>query len=166
MSNQNQNLLNPVPYLRTSRSFPIDSGKLEVELVNSYIDIANAVNARTIGIFPSNRPSITGESWFLTSAKQQTLRQIYSIGAIASGAELDIPLGFTNFNILTKITATVVTNVPDYRPIPFVDPVTATNGMEILVGTVAGILQIRIILGATAPPIVSGIAVIEFLSQV
>lgn len=162
----NTNLLNPAPYLRTSRNFPVDSKKLEVELNSSYIDIANCVNARTIGIFPTNRPTVTGERWYLTSSTQQTLRQIYSFGAIASGAELDIPLGFTNWNMLTKITATVLTNVPDYRPIPFVDPTTATNGMEILVATVAGMLQIRIILGSTAPAVVSGIAVIEFLSQV
>jgi hypothetical protein len=162
----NTNLLTRTPYLRTSRKFPMEQEKLPIELENAYIEIASAVNFRTIGIFPSNKPIITGESWYTTSARQQTLRKIYSFGAIASGTELDIPLNYTDFTLLTKITASVVTNVPDYRPIPFVDPVTATNGMEILVGTVAGILQIRIILGATAPPVVSGIAVIEFLSRV
>lgn len=162
----NENQLNRAPFLRTSRNFPIDTKKLEIELNSSYIDLAGAINARTIGIFPTNRPIATGESWYLTSSKQNTLRMIYNFGAIAAGAELDIPLNYTDFTLLTKITATVKTNVPDYRPIPFVDPVTATNGMEILVGTVAGILQIRIILGATAPAVVSGIAVIEFLSVV
>ena len=162
----NVNLRTTSPFLRTSRRFPMEPDKLQVELEHAYIEIANAVNARTNGIFPANRPIVTGEAWYITSSKQQTLRKIYSFGAIPTGTELDIPLNYTDFITLTKITATVNTNVPDFRPVPFVDPVTATNGMEILVGTVAGILQIRIILGATAPPVVSGIAVIEFLSSV
>ena len=161
------NIINQVPYLRTTREFPEDLQQLTVQVNKSYVDIANAVNNRTIGLFPTNRPAITGESWFLSgNQRQQTLRQVYPFGAIAAGTELDIPTGITSFVSFTRIYGTVVTNVPDYRPLPYIDPASLTTGMAILVGTVAGIQQIRIVLGATAVPVVSGIAVLEYLSNV
>lgn len=162
------NVVNQVPYLRTTREFPEEMKELTVQINKSYVDIANAVNFRIIGIFPKNRPAITGESWYLTSQRNQTLRQIYSFGAIAAGAELDIPTGIPPTDIVrfTKIYANVITTTPDYRPIPYIDPAVLTTGMTILVGQVAGIQQIRIILGATAVPVTSGIAVLEWLSNV
>ena len=167
------NVVNQIPYLRTSRSFPEEISELTVQINKTYVDIATAVNFRTIGIFPTNRPAITGESWYLTSRRQQTLRQIYPFGAIAPGTELDIPHGLDldNVVIFTRISATVITNVPDYRPIPYIDPAVLTTGMTILVGpgTVVpfvGVPCIRIILGATAPAVTSGVAVLEWLSNV
>jgi hypothetical protein len=167
------NVVNKVPFLRTSRQFPEDIKKLCIEVDKSYIDTALAVNFRTIGIFPKNNPAVTGESWYFTSQRQQTLRQIYNFDAIAPGTELDIPHGLdlNNVVIFTRIYGTVITIIPDYRPLPYVDPVTLTTGMTILVGpgTVApfiGVPSIRIILGATAPAVTSGIAVLEWLSNV
>ncbi len=162
-NNQNQS-----SYLRTSRQFPNEIKQLGIELDRSYIDIANAVNNRMIGIFPSNAPAVTGETWFLRdSPRQQTFRKIYSFGPIAPGTELDIPIDITTgFVLFTRIYATVITTVIDYRPIPYVDPSGGTAGMTILVGPVAGQLQIRIVLGATAAPVTSGIAVLEYLSNI
>lgn len=93
------NIPNQVAYLRTSRNFPTDSKLLAVELTKSYIDIANAVNNRTISLFSIGKPTITGESWFLaTSQKQQTLRQVYtftSVGNIPHGIDLTKISGFS-----------------------------------------------------------------------
>lgn len=153
-----------VPYLRTSRDFNV-ANELPTTLNKMYIDIANTVNTRTIGIFPTNKHVVTGESWFVQSnQRQQTLRQVYSFGAIAAGTELDIPHGITSFIQFTKIYGTVITNVPDYRPLPYVDPITLTTGMALLVGTVAGVPSIRIILGATAVPVTSGLVILEWMS--
>ena len=162
------NVINQVPFLRTSRQFPEDLRQISIEVNKSYIDIATAVNNRIIGIFPTNRPAVTGESWYFSSQRQQTLRQIYPFGAIASGTELDIPHGLDldNVVIFTRIYATVITTTPDYRPIPYIDPAVLTTGMTILVGTVAGVPSIRIVLGATAVPVDSGVAVLEWLSNV
>lgn len=162
------NIVNQVPYLRTSRQFPEDLKQLSIEVNKSYIDTATAVNNRTIGIFPTNRPAITGESWYFSSQRQQTLRQIYPFGAIAAGTELDIPHGLDLDNVVrfTRIYATVTTTTPDYRPIPYIDPAVLTTGMTILVGPVAGVSCIRIVLGATAVPVTSGVAVLEWLSNV
>lgn len=167
------NIINQVPYLRTSRQFPEDLKQLTIEVNKSYIDIATTVNNRIIGIFPKNRPAVTGESWYFSSQRQQTLRQIYSFGAIAPGTELDIPHGLDldNVVIFTKIYGSVITNNPDYRPLPYIEPITLTTGMTILVGpgTVppfVGVPCIRIVLGTTALPVTSGIAVLEWLSNV
>ena len=49
---QNSGRPNGAPYLRTSREFPEDPKKLTLQISKSYIEIANAVNSRTISIFP------------------------------------------------------------------------------------------------------------------
>lgn len=80
------NIINQKPYLRTSRDFPEDDPRqLSVELSKAYIDIANIVNARTIGLFPVNRPAVTGESWFIRkNQRQQSLRQVYTFTSTAA----------------------------------------------------------------------------------
>jgi len=156
------NITNQVAFLRTSREFPEDLHQLTVEINKSYLDIANTVNARTIGLFTTNRPAITGESWFITNnQRQQTLRKIYSFGAIAAGATLTIAHGVTGFTAFTKIYAVVTTTAVDYRPVPYVDPITPTTGMTILVDAT----NIRIVMGATAQPVTSGLAILEWLSN-
>jgi len=153
------------PFLRTSRNFPEDPQKLSDELDKAYIDTAIAVNNRTVGLYPSVRPIITGDSYFIfRDQKQQSLRKVYPFGAIAPGTELDIPIGFDHFDQFVKIYGTVVTNAPDYRPLPYVAQI-LTNQMTILVGLIGGVNNIRIILGATAPPVVKGIAILEWISQ-
>ena len=93
------NTFSNVSYLRTTRSFPTEDVKqLSVELNKSYIDIANSVNCRTIGIFGKNRPNVTGESWYFTSQRQQSQRQIYTF--IAAG---NIPHGI-NLNEIYQIS--------------------------------------------------------------
>lgn len=162
------NFTNNVSFLRTSRQFPADLAQLAIQVGRSYIDIATAVNTRIVGIFSTNLPIVTGESWYVANnQKQQTLRKLYVFGTIAAGTELDIPVNIpADFIQFTKIFGSVITNVPDYRPLPYPDPVTNTNGMTILVGLVGGVLSIRIIVGATAPNVVSGLAVLEYLSNV
>lgn len=154
------------PYLRTTRNFPDDPEKLSDEMDKAYIDTAAAVNNRTIGLYPSSRPIVTGNSYFIfRDQRQQSLRKVYPFGAIAPGTELDIPIGYANFDQFAMIYGTVVTNVPDYRPLPYIDCITLTTGMTILVAPVGGVNVIRIILGATAVPVVRGIAILEWISQ-
>lgn len=154
-------------YLRTAKSFPTEPHQLSVEINRSYVDIAHTVNNRIIGFFTVNRSTATGESWYIfKNQKQQTLRQVYTFGAIAPGTELDIPHGLTNFDQFTKIYGTVVTTTPgDYRPLPYIDPATLSTGMALLVGIVGGVPSIRIVLGATALPVSKGLVVLEWLAN-
>lgn len=72
------NIINRSPYLDNQRTFPKDADLLSREVDRSYVESALAINDRTIGIYPQNNPAITGNSWFPTSQKLQSLRQIYT----------------------------------------------------------------------------------------
>lgn len=156
------NIANQVAYLRTSREFPEELHQLSVEINKSYVDIANAVNSRTIGLFPVNRPAQTGNSFYFTSTRQQTLRQVYSFGAIAAGATLNIPYKITGFSRLIMLYGAVVTDAPDERPIPFASVVANAN-----IQTVLDTANSRIVItvGAASPNVVSGFIVFEWLSD-
>lgn len=79
------NVTNQVAYLRTSRVFSSNVENLSIELNRTYIDIAQAVNARTISTFAVNIPTITGENWYITkNQRQQALRQVYGFTTTAS----------------------------------------------------------------------------------
>jgi hypothetical protein len=157
------NVVNQVAYLRTSREFPEEIHQLSVEVNKTYVDTANAVNARTIGIFPTVRPAITGESWFLNNQRQQTLRQVYPFGAIAAGASLSIHYQTEGVAQFSRIYGTCKTALPDSRPIPYAS-VAANSNIDLRVDTAAGNIVISI--GASSPNILSGLIVLEWLSQV
>lgn len=158
-TNNNPNIVNQTPYLRTSRDFPQNSEHLAVELERSYIDIAQKMNDRTIGIFTTNRPSVTGESWFTSGqTKQQTLRQIYLVtgaGNIAHGINTSNIAGFV------RIYGTF-TDGSIWYPLPYVSATGATNQVSITVTST----NIVITAGGGSPPTISsGFVVLEYLSQ-
>ena len=152
------NITNQVPNLRTSRHFPSDNpDQLSIELEKAYIDIANAVNNRTIGLYPSNRPSGTGNSYYISkNQKQQEIRQVYTFtttAAIPHGLNLDRLDYFTNcFGSFTDATNWYGhiwgSNVAIAGQISFyVDPV-----------------NIVFLVGAGAPAITKGLIVLSWIS--
>ncbi len=97
----NNNVPVKTPYVRTSRSFPTELKELSREIDRTYIDIAAAINLRTVGVFTSNVPSITGNTYSTSGSVRQSLRQIYTFGAIAASASATIssaPLCFNPSN--------------------------------------------------------------------
>jgi hypothetical protein len=156
------NVVNQVAYLRTSREFPEDLHQLCVESNKSYVSIAQAVNARTIGIFPTDRPAITGESWFLNNQRQQTLRQVYSFSSFTSPQSIPHAINTNSIRGFTRIYGTA-TNGTNWYPLPYVDVTAANNQINVIVTPT----NIVITAGAGAPPaITSGWIVLEWLSQV
>jgi len=152
--------INQTPYLRTSRSFPQESQSLSVEIDKSYIDIANAVNTRTIGIFPTIRPAVTGESWYLDGGnrRRQSLRQAYlvtGVGTYPHGINFSTIFSFSRmYGDFTNGTnwygLIAASNVPIAGQVSFyLDPV-----------------NINVIAGAGAPTVTSGQIVLEWISQV
>lgn len=151
------NIVNQVAYLRTSRDFPEESKDLSLELGKSYIDTALAINNRTIGLYPALRPAITGNAWFLSGKKQQTLRQVYSFTTTANIAH---GIDFTRISGVVQAYGT------------YTD---ATNWYGLIAGTsvaIAGQISfylsptdIIFLTGAGAPALTKGTIVLEWLSD-
>jgi hypothetical protein len=153
------NPINQTPYLRTSRNFPSDPQPLSVEINRSYLDIAEKINVRTIGIFPTLKPAITGESWFLTNnVKQQTLRQVFKFTGSSS---FNHNLNFANISFFTVIRG-IGFDGSNYFPIPYV-AATITNGN---VGVFVSPTGIIFSTDVASPTIVSGFILLEWLSKV
>lgn len=160
------NVVNQVAYLRSSREFPKELHQLSVEVDKSYLDTANAINVRTIGIFPTNRPAITGEGWYLTrNQKQQSFRQAYIFTSTA-----DIPIGFKVSNIaqFSRLHGvyTIGTNTNWYGLIP-ATPVAIAGQISFYVFvdvTSTTTDLIRFVVGAGAPALSYGTIVLEWLS--
>jgi hypothetical protein len=156
------NVINQVPYLRTSREFPEELQQLTVEVNRAYIDTATKVNDRTIGLYPTNRPAVTGNSYYLVgNRRQQSIRQVYRFTSFTS--PLSIPHGIPPSDIFSFAniygTATDGTN---WYPLPYVDVVAANNQIKLVVTPT----NIVITAGAGAPPaITSGIIILEWITN-
>lgn len=161
------NVSNTVPYLRTTRTFPDDDiDKLSLELNKSYLDTAKCINERIIGIYPTNKPAITGEQWFLTTNKKQTLRQIYAFTTTA-----DIEIGFklsSIFSVSPKTCGVYNDSSNNYYGLIFGTSVAIAGQISFFLfvdGTSTRTDLIRFVLGGGAPALASGIIDLEWLSQ-
>lgn len=148
------------PYLRTQRQFPNeDVHELANQMDHAYIDIAGKINDRTIGIYAVNFPLATGEKWYLQGAptKQQTLRQVYRMNGYAP---ITHGINFINVSTFTFING-VGYDGTNYFPIPYVTQTIANGNVGIYVSPT----QINFTSGVGSPVIVSGIIVLEWLSN-
>lgn len=154
----NPNPINQNPYLRTSREFPPDLNQLCQEVDKSYIDVASAVNNRSIGLYPTDRPAVTGDSWYLEPRRrQQTQRQVF---VFSSTSSIDHQIYSLRPTQICKAFGTYTDG---------------TNSYGLLFGTsvaVAGLIsfyitptQIVFVNGAGAPALSSGRIVLEWLSN-
>lgn len=155
------NVVNQVAYLRTSRNFPEDLRQLTVEVNKVYIDIANAVNERTIGIFSTNRPAINGESWFISkNLKQQGLRQIYPFTTIP--ATIEHGLDFDEIERFVRIWG-VFTDGTFWYTLPWVSVVDVTAQINVFVGPTT--IQITGGGGPGQPVSTKGTVILEWISD-
>lgn len=157
------NVQNNVPYLPTTRKFPIEDPIFENEMTKIYTDIATAVNNRIISIFDLS-PIITGEQWFTTATqgnsvqKRQTFRRVYAF----SDSSLTFAHGISTISLFTRIYGAFTDGAGVYYPLPWTDVVAANN--QITVNCTA--TNVVVTKGAGAPPtIVSGIIVLEWLAN-
>ncbi len=155
------NVINQVPYVRTSRQFPFDDvALLAMEINKAYIDIANVVNNRVIGLFPVNRPAITGESYFLVKNKrQQTLRQVYTFTATTP---IDHNIEVIDPNQFTLCFGSYTDGTNSYGLIFGSNSATTIPGQISFYITAT---QIIFIVDGAAPALTSGRIVLTWLSQ-
>lgn len=156
------------PYLREQRNFPSDDLQaLGVEIDRSYVDISQKVNARTIGLFALQTAIVTGEKWFLAGQpnSQQTLRKTFTFNSAGN-----IPHGI-NFNSVYAFTRGFGSYTDNATPDP-----TVSNYYGVIFGSSVSIAgqvsfyltptNVVVLSGAGAPTIVSGLLVIEWLSNI
>lgn len=149
---------NKVSFLRTSREFPEDLRQLTVEVNKSYVDTANAVNVRTIGIFTSNAPSATGESWVIFQNKrQQTLRRAYTF---TSTSNVPHGISFPQFDGFTRMYGEYTDGTNWYGLVAGTS--VAVAGQTLFYCTPTDIV---FVVGAGAPALTKGRIVLEWLAE-
>ena len=150
-----------VAFLRESRSFPADDIKaLAVQVDRAYVDIAQNVNSRTLGVFATNSQVATGESWYLQGGanKQQTLRKVFvftTSGNIAHGID------FTTIAYFTSCYGSY-TDGTNWYGLIFGSNTTISGQINFYITATNIVIQN----GAGAPSLTEGVVVIEWLSTV
>lgn len=152
------NVVNQQPYIKTTKNFSDDPESLSLELNITYLELANAINDRVIGTFPTKRPAVTGENWFVSqNKKQQSLRQVYTF---TSTAAIDHFIPVTRIDGFTRMFGTYTDGTNWYGLIPGSNVAIAGQ-----VSFYVSPTQIIFAIGAGAPTVTSGRLVLEWLSD-
>lgn len=157
-------IINATPFLREARSFPEDIKDLSFQSSKAYLETANGINQRTIGIYPVNKSAITGNGYYFSSQKQMGLRQMYAFTSTSN-----INLGF-KLNTLSNIIQMygTYTDSTSYFGLIAGTSVAIAGQISFFVtvdgaSTTSDIIQF--VLGAGAPALTSGVIVIEWASK-
>lgn len=159
------NVVNNVAYLRTTREFPEDLRRLSVECNKSYLDTATAVNVRTIGLFPVNRPAITGNGFYLfQNQRQQSLRQVFTF---TTTSNIPHPINFVRNPYVTAMYGQYTDGTNWYGLIAG-SSTSITGQISFYLtpnsGSTPG--NIVFVVDGAAPSLTKGIIVLEWLSNV
>ena len=150
----------PNPFLATNRNFDIEYRQMQILWHQLYTQMAYAINSREISDYLLSEIPI-GQHFFKTGDPQATravFRKVFPIPATASGTTATLAHGI-KFTEFTNIYGTVITDVVDYRPIPYISVTAVNQGIELQCDTT----NVYVINGAAAPNITSGIVVLEYL---
>lgn len=153
------NNTNQVPFLRTSRSFPEDPHQLTVEVNRAYVDIANSVNSRIIGVFSDNVSVQTGETWTIKGRNYKSFRQIFPF---TSAASIVHNINFRGVYFVSPRSYGVYTNGTNYFGVIFGSGNTITGQTSFFVTPTNIIIRMDV----AAPAITSGFIDLEWLSNV
>lgn len=164
------NIVNEVAFLRTTRNFPEDISQLTLEINKAYVDTANVVNSRTIGLYPTNRPAINGENWFLQGNKrQQGFRQVYNLtSAVVNNYTINLGFKLSSISQISLRSYGAFTDGTNWYGLIFGSNVAIAGQISFYVSLNAGSTtsdQITFKVGAGAPAITSGIVDIEWISN-
>lgn len=151
--------LQSTPYLREQRNFPTtDTQALQVEVDKAYIDIAQKVNARTIGVFALNNQVANGNVWYLRGAqqRQQALQQVYTF---TSTANIPHNLNFSQIDQFVSMYGQYTDGTNWYGLIAGTDGGTIPNQISFYLTPTDIIFEVD----AGAPSLSSGNIVLEWL---
>jgi len=128
---------------------------------NLYRKVAIKINEKERAFYPLQLEILNNQQFFTvgdTRTYRSVFRKVFNFGAIAAGVTLNIPHGIGVFTEFTHIYGTCITNVVDYRPLPYVSVIAVNQGVQL------GIVGINIVIinGAAAAPITSGNVILEY----
>ncbi len=148
-------------YLEPQIIFPEDQNLFKQRLRDAYYNIASCVNGREISYYTLVE-TVCGQ-YFYTSGNPQkyrtTFRKTFQLTATSAGATTTIPHGIDSFKEMMAIKGDAITAMPDFRPIPYVDPTDVTKSIGIRVDAT----NIYIVNGAGGPNISSGTIILEYV---
>lgn len=155
------NIINQVAYLKSSREFPSNLDQIANILTRAYPEIAGAINERTIGLFPSVRPAITGNAYYLLrNLKQQSLREVYTF---TSTAPILHNIDFKQVSYIGAMYGQYTDGTNWYGIIPGTSAVAGIAGELVFYLSPSNITFVTG--GGTMPALTKGIIVIEWISQ-
>lgn len=152
------NIVNQNSFLRTSRNFPEEAQPLAVEVNRTYLDIAEKMNSRTIGVYSTMRPAQNGETWYIDNRGQKGFREVYSFtttGNIAHG------INFTGVVFISPLSYGTVTDGTNWYGAIYASNVAIAGQVSFYVTNT----NIVVLAGAGAPAITSGYINLEWISQ-
>lgn len=150
-------------FLNESEVFPSDQSEFLRKITHVYTQIAISGNVREIALYDTIE-QVNGQQFYNTTNirnRRPCFRRVYPFGAIAAGATLNIAHGLTNVTLMTRIDGACITDVVDYRPIPYA----STANVNLQISVTATLTNIVIVNGAAAPNITSGFIVLEYLKN-
>jgi hypothetical protein len=150
-------------YLDIEFLIPKELDELQEWIANRERLTADIMNIKEMGNYDKIE-FVNGQQWFTTAnnqVKRYAFRKVFEGGAIAAGATDTFAHGIGTITTFTRIYGTAITDVVDYRPIPFAHAATVTDQISI----VCTATQISVTNGATAPGITSYIVVVEYLKN-
>ena len=130
-----------------------------------YNELTTYNNQRTIGLFPTLRGTITGESWYINQAqRQQSIRQVYTLAGPITSVTTQIPHNIppNSFTNIVRLWGTFQDATGVWDTLPYVDVVAITNQIKLQLDTT----NIIITRGAGAPTISNLVVVVEYLSNI
>ena len=143
---------------------PEDDSALFYEVINQRErETADVVNLKENAVYNFDE-SLTNQQWPTIGDAQRFrdgYRKIFETGAIAQGATAIIPHGIPDIVQTTHYWANVITDVHDFREVPYTSATLITDQIQMTVDTT----NITIVNGATAPAITEGFAIIEYLKN-
>lgn len=149
------------PIIPEEFQLPEDQRYWSETIAQQHRTIADVVNIKESGQY-ENTEILSGQTWFTVSNNQEKrlpYRQAYVLPAIAAGATHTQAHNISSVALFTRMYGTCITDVVDYRPIPYTDTAAVTAQISLrVVGA-----NIEVINGATSNDITSGIVVLEYI---
>jgi len=134
------------------------------QFTNLYRKVSVKINSKERALYPLELEILNDQQFFVvgnTREYRSVFRKVFHFGAIGAGVALNIVHGIDVINAFTRMYGTINTGFPDDRPLPYVDTFLVTNQVSVLRNGI----NLIITNGATAPAIVSGICVVEYLKN-